>query len=101
MSKTKALQGCQLIQAINTLGDKGNNVQELNLASSGAIPENADLIVIAGATRKLLAAEVSSLQKYLQAGGNLLLMLIMDPVLLVRKNKHVILQQLMLIMDLL
>ncbi|WP_019509030.1 Gldg family protein [Pleurocapsa sp. PCC 7319] len=64
-----------LIQAINTLRDKGNTVQELNLASSGTIPENADLIIIAGATRKLFAAEVSSLQQYLQAGGNLLLML--------------------------
>ena len=64
-----------LFQAVNTLRDKGNTVQELNLASSGQIPENADLIVIAGATRKLLAAEVSSLQQYLQDGGNLLLML--------------------------
>lgn len=64
-----------LFQAVNTLRDKGNTVQELNLASSGKMPENADLIVIAGATRKLLAAEVSSLQKYLQDGGNLLLML--------------------------
>ncbi|MDJ0569067.1 MAG: Gldg family protein [Pleurocapsa sp. MO_192.B19] len=64
-----------LIQVTQTLSDKGNTVQELNLASSGTIPDNADLIIIAGATRKLLAAEVSSLQKYLATGGNLLLLL--------------------------
>ena len=64
-----------LAQSIENLEDKGNNIQLLNLASSGKIPDNANLIVIAGATRKLLAAEVSTLQQYLKAGGNLLLLL--------------------------
>lgn len=64
-----------LAQAVKNLQDKGNNVQELNLASNGIIPDDANLIIIAGATRKLLAAEVSSLQKYLETGGNLLLLL--------------------------
>ena len=64
-----------LFQATQTLRDKGNTVQELNLASSGTIPDRANLIIIAGASRKLLAAEVSSLQKYLENGGNLLLLL--------------------------
>ncbi|MEM7757751.1 MAG: Gldg family protein [Cyanobacteria bacterium P01_A01_bin.40] len=65
-----------LAQATKNLEDKGNNVQTLNLASQGAIPDDADLIVIAGATRKLLVAEVTILQQYLQAGGNLLLLLV-------------------------
>ena len=64
-----------LAQVVQNLEDKGNTVQTLNLANGGKIPDNADLIVIAGATRKLLAAEVSTLQQYLQAGGNLLLLL--------------------------
>lgn len=64
-----------LAQAAQTLEDKGNTIETLNLADGGKIPENADLIVIAGATRKLLAAEVSSLQQYLKTGGNLLLLL--------------------------
>jgi ABC-type uncharacterized transport system involved in gliding motility auxiliary subunit len=62
-------------QAVTNLKDKGNKVQELNLASTGKIPDNANLIIIAGATRKLLTAEVTSLQKYIDAGGNLLLLL--------------------------
>lgn len=64
-----------LAQVVQNLEDKGNTALTLNLADSGKIPENADLIVIAGATRKLLAAEVSTLQQYLKTGGNLLLLL--------------------------
>ncbi|MEL6440653.1 MAG: Gldg family protein [Cyanobacteria bacterium J06621_8] len=62
-------------QAVTNLEDKGNTVHTLNLANTGQLPDNADLIVIAGAQRKLLAAEVSMLQQYLQEGGNLLLLL--------------------------
>ena len=62
-------------QLVTKLQKKGNNVSELNLASSGSIPKNADLIIVAGATRKLLAAEVASLQSYLSSGGNLLWLL--------------------------
>ena len=64
-----------LAQSIKNLEERGNNIQVLNLASSGKIPDDANLIVIAGATRKLLAAEVSTLQQYLKVGGNLLLLL--------------------------
>ncbi|MGF1591557.1 MAG: GldG family protein [Pleurocapsa sp.] len=64
-----------LAQAIKTLADQGNTVQSLNLASSGKIPDDSNLIVIAGATRQLLAAEVSTLQQYLKTGGSLLLLL--------------------------
>ena len=64
-----------LAQVVSNLEDRGNTVNELNLASSGNIPDDADLIVIVGATRKLLAAEVSTLQQYLKTGGSLLLLL--------------------------
>ena len=63
-----------LAQAVRSLEAKGNTVKPLNLASSKTIPEDANLIAIAGATRKLLPAEVTSLQEYLQR-GNLLLLL--------------------------
>ena len=64
-----------LAQAVRVLVARGSNVRPLNLAQSGKIPDDADLIVIAGATRKLLAAEVSTIQQYLKTGGNLLLLL--------------------------
>ena len=64
-----------LAQVVTNLEDRGNTVRELNLASSGKIPDDADLIIIAGATRQLLAAEVSTLEQYLMTGGNLLLLL--------------------------
>lgn len=64
-----------LAQVAEHLSDRGNNVRPLNLANTGTIPDDADLIVIAGATRKLLMAEVSTLQQYLKAGGSLLLLL--------------------------
>ena len=64
-----------IAQIISRLEEKGNIVSELNLASTGTIPNNADLIIIAGAIRKLLSAEVASLQTYLSTGGSLLLLL--------------------------
>lgn len=64
-----------LAQAASNLEDRGNTVQVLNLATTGKIPDDTNLITIAGATRKLLAAEVSTLQQYLRAGGSLLLLL--------------------------
>ncbi len=64
-----------IAQIITSLENKGNTIAELNLAHRGSIPQNADLIAIAGATRKLLTAEVASLQSYLLTGGNLLILL--------------------------
>lgn len=64
-----------LAQFVTNLEAKGNQVQELNLVSQNKIPHDANLIMIVGATKKLLAAEVSSLQNYLADGGNLLLLL--------------------------
>ena len=63
-----------LAQSIKVLEDKGNTVQSLNLANYN-IPQNANLVIIAGATRKLLSGEVTRLQEYLENGGNLMLLL--------------------------
>ena len=64
-----------IAQVVTSLEAKGYRVNEVNLASQGKIPQDANLIVIAGANRQLLVAEVTSLQQYLKTGGNLLLLL--------------------------
>ena len=64
-------------QAVNSLKDKGYEVEMLNLASAPQIPDNANVIVIAGPKRKLFAGEVKVLKDYLNAGGSMLLMI--DP----------------------
>jgi ABC-type uncharacterized transport system involved in gliding motility auxiliary subunit len=66
-----------LSQAITSLKDKGYQVETLNLAQRPEIPQNANVIVIAGAQRQLFAAEVKALKDYSERGGNLLLMV--DP----------------------
>ena len=63
-------------QAITELEDRGYIVEPLNLATSKKIPDNAALIAIANPLRKLFPQEVTALQKYLNDGGNLLLMLL-------------------------
>jgi ABC-type uncharacterized transport system involved in gliding motility auxiliary subunit len=60
----------------NSLKDKGYQVETLNLIANGKIPPNADIIVVAGAIRKLFPAEVNSLQNYLNQGGSLLILLV-------------------------
>lgn len=64
-------------EAVNSLKNKGYQVQPLNLAQSSAIPQDAAVIVVAGPKRKLFPGEVSALQDYLDGGGSLLLLL--DP----------------------
>lgn len=70
----EATQG-GLSQAVNSLENKGYTIETLNLARSGKVPDNADVVAVAGATRSLLAGEVEALQQYVEDGGNLLLML--------------------------
>ncbi|MGK7897321.1 MAG: GldG family protein [Xenococcus sp. (in: cyanobacteria)] len=63
-------------QAITQLEARDYIVAPLNLAISNKIPDNADLIAIAQPRRKFFAQEITALQKYLDNGGNLLLMLL-------------------------
>ncbi|MEB3342271.1 Gldg family protein [Okeania sp.] len=64
-------------EAINALENKNSLVQSINLATISQVPEDADVVIIAGPQRKFLEAEVTALQKYLNQGGGVLIML--DP----------------------
>jgi ABC-type uncharacterized transport system involved in gliding motility auxiliary subunit len=64
-----------LSQVVNSLEARGYQVQPLNLALSNQIPDNAEVIVVAGPTRQLFPAEVQALKDYLDKGGRLLLFL--------------------------
>ena len=66
-----------LSEAVNTLENKNDIVESINLASISQIPEDADVVIIAGAQREFLDAEVTALQEYLDQGGGVLIML--DP----------------------
>ena len=72
----KSAQG-GLLQAVNSLEDKGYLVQPWNLAEKTVVPEDADALVIAGPKRKLFPQEVTALENYVQKGGNLLILI--DP----------------------
>ncbi len=50
------------------------NTQTLNLATLPAIPDNAALLVIAAPKVPLLASEMTIIQRYIQRGGNLLVL---------------------------
>ena len=63
-------------QAFAELTARGYAVEEFNLATSPQIPKNAALIAIAKPLKPLLDSEITRLQKYLQEGGNLLVMLL-------------------------
>lgn len=62
-----------LSQAVAELSGRGYEVEPLNLAQQSAIPEDADVVVVAGAERSLFEGEVKALQDYLKQGGSLLL----------------------------
>jgi ABC-type uncharacterized transport system involved in gliding motility auxiliary subunit len=66
-----------LEQVVSNLKDKGYNVEPLNLAESSQIPDNADVIIMAGPKRKLFPQEAKALKQYTDQGGNLLILL--DP----------------------
>jgi len=60
--------------ATETLQSKNYTVKALNLLSSNKIPEDALTIIIAGPQKPLSDNEVSLLEKYLDAGGSLVVM---------------------------
>ena len=51
---------------------KGISLATLNLAQTPAIPENTNVLVLAGARARLMPGEVRLIQDYLNKGGNLL-----------------------------
>ncbi|AMW29983.1 GldG family protein [Arthrospira platensis] len=64
-------------QAVDSLKERNFVVEPLNLAQATGIPENANVIVVAGPQQRLFEGEVNALIDFLDNGGGLLLML--DP----------------------
>jgi WD40 repeat protein len=64
-------------QIITELGNSNIIVQPLNLIEQGSVPEDADIVLIAGPTGQFAASEVEAIKAYLDAGGAL--MLLSDP----------------------
>ncbi|BCL33784.1 GldG family protein [Nostoc sp. MS1] len=64
-------------QAVQALTDKNYNSSPLNLVENPKVPDDADVVIVAGPKRGLFDNEVKALQEYLNRGGNALLMI--DP----------------------
>jgi ABC-type uncharacterized transport system involved in gliding motility auxiliary subunit len=63
--------------ARNALENENYQVQTLLLAAKGEIPEDADVVILAAPTRPLYDTERKALDRYLERGGALLVL--MDP----------------------
>jgi len=64
---------------VDVLGKDNFKLEEWSLRGADAVPEDADLVVIAGPTSSFFPSEIEVLDAYLTGGGRLLVML--DPVL--------------------
>jgi ABC-type uncharacterized transport system involved in gliding motility auxiliary subunit len=56
------------------LESKNYAIQTLNLLSAGAVPDDADVVVIAAPQKPLATGEIDALNKYLADGGSLLVL---------------------------
>jgi gliding motility-associatede transport system auxiliary component len=63
--------------AKEALQNENYSVEPLLLATKGSVPEDADVVVIAGPTRPFLPTELDALQRYVAGGGALLVLI--DP----------------------
>ncbi|MCH2170012.1 GldG family protein [Myxococcota bacterium] len=64
-------------RAAQALRNENYQVEPLLLASKPDVPEDADVLVIAGATRPLLGVELESIDRYLERGGSVFVLI--DP----------------------
>jgi len=64
-------------RAADALRNENYEVEKLLLASKGDVPDDADVVVIPGPTRPFLASEREALNRYLERGGAVLVLL--DP----------------------
>lgn len=55
-----------------TLREQGFEVETVNLASTGQLPDSTDLLVIASPEQSWLPGEIAQLQQFIAAGGSLL-----------------------------
>jgi ABC-type uncharacterized transport system involved in gliding motility auxiliary subunit len=72
-----AEEGEGFAQALDALRNENYQVEDLLLAATGSVPDDADVLVVAGPTRPLHDIEHQALAEYIQRGGALLVML--DP----------------------
>ena len=56
-------------RAAEALRNENYNVEKLLLAAKGDVPDDADVVIVAGPTRPLLPQERSALHRYLGRGG--------------------------------
>lgn len=64
-------------RAAESLRNENYRVEKLLLAAKGEVPGDADVVVVAGATRPLLSVEYEGLERYLARGGAV--MALVDP----------------------
>jgi ABC-type uncharacterized transport system involved in gliding motility auxiliary subunit len=64
-------------QAAEALRNENYKIEKLLLAAKSDVPEDADVVVIAGATRLMLDEESDALDRYLKRGGAVLILI--DP----------------------
>ncbi|AQS54851.1 GldG family protein [Novibacillus thermophilus] len=62
-------------QAVQMMEGEAYQVETLNLATEGSVPENAGVLVIAGPTQDIAAEEVELIDAYVQEGGQLMVFL--------------------------
>ena len=74
-----AIDGSQagFAEAANRLQDENYTVAPLNLADTGGVPADADVLVIAGPQQKLFDKEVAAVRDYLETGGSVFVLI--DP----------------------
>ncbi len=66
-----------IAEAVGRLGEENYASETLNLATNPQVPDDADVLVVAGPQRPLLASEITALETYLQRQGGLMVMV--DP----------------------
>jgi ABC-type uncharacterized transport system involved in gliding motility auxiliary subunit len=64
-------------QAAEALRNENYKIEKLLLAAKSDVPEDADVVVIAGATRLMLDEELDALDRYMKRGGAVLALI--DP----------------------
>ena len=64
-------------EAATRLQEQNYTVAPLNLAETGAIPADADVLVISGPRQKLFDSELETIQSYLDGGGSVFILI--DP----------------------
>ena len=67
----EAGEGGGLARAAEALRNENYQVEPLLLAAKGDVPEDADVVIVAGPTRPLLDDELAALDRYLARGGAL------------------------------